>query len=91
MTKTSATLQINGYEIEEKNLYLMDISYINSEFRKNHARQVDGVLGAQLADPFQPFFMHVFKIYEKYFLRYRVCLYRKFQYDVLQIDKFREL
>ena len=52
LTKTSATLQINGYEIEEKNLYLMDISYINSEFRKNHARQVDGVLGTDFLDKY---------------------------------------
>ena len=40
LTKTSASLQINGYDIEENDLYLMDISYINSEFRKKHARQV---------------------------------------------------
>ena len=53
MTKTSATLQINGYEIEEKDLYLMDISYINSEFRKNHARQVDGVLGTDFLDKYE--------------------------------------
>ena len=53
LTKTSATLQINGYEIEEKNLYLMDISYINSEFRKNHARQVDGVLGTDFLDKYE--------------------------------------
>ena len=53
LTKTSATLQINGYDIEEKNLYLMDISYINSEFRKNHARQVDGVLGTDFLDKYE--------------------------------------
>lgn len=53
LTKTSATLQINGYEIDEKNLYLMDISYINSEFRKNHARQVDGVLGTDFLDKYE--------------------------------------
>ena len=53
LTKTSATLQINGYEIEEKNLYLMDISYINSEFRKNHARQVDGVLETDFLDKYE--------------------------------------
>ena len=53
LTKTSATLQINGYEIDEKNLHLMDISYINSEFRKNHARQVDGVLGTDFLDKYE--------------------------------------
>ena len=53
LTKTSATLQMNGYEIEEKDLYLMDISYINSEFKKNHARQVDGVLGTDFLDKYE--------------------------------------
>ena len=53
LTKTSATLQINGYDIEENDLYLMDISYINSEFRKKHARQVDGVLGTDFLDKYE--------------------------------------
>jgi hypothetical protein len=53
LTKTSATLQMNGYEIEEKDLYLMDISYINFEFKKNHARQVDGVLGTDFLDKYE--------------------------------------
>ena len=53
LTKTSATLQINGYDIETEDLYLMDISYINSEFRKNHARQVDGVLGTDFLDKYK--------------------------------------
>jgi hypothetical protein len=52
LVRTSATFQINGYDIEEKDLYLMDISYINSEFRKNHARQVDGVLGTDFLDKY---------------------------------------
>ena len=52
LVKTSATFQINGYDIEEKDLYLMDISYINSEFRKNHSRQVDGVLGTDFLDKY---------------------------------------
>ena len=53
LTKTSATLQINRYDIEENDLYLMDISYINSEFKKNHARQVDGVLGTDFLDKYK--------------------------------------
>ncbi len=53
LTKTSASLQINGYDIEENDLYLMDISYINSEFRKKHARQVDGVLGTDFLDKYE--------------------------------------
>ena len=30
----------------------MDITYINSEFRKNHARQVDGVLGTDFLNKY---------------------------------------
>ena len=52
LVRTSATFQINGYDIEEQDLYLMDISYINTEFRKNHARQVDGVLGTDFLDKY---------------------------------------
>ena len=33
-------------------MYLMDISYINSEFRKNRAKQVDGVLGTDFLDKY---------------------------------------
>ena len=52
LVRTTATFQINGYDIEENDLYLMDISYINSEFRKKHARQVDGVLGTDFLDKY---------------------------------------
>ncbi len=52
LVRTSATFQINGHDMEEKDLYLMDISYINSEFRKNHSRQVDGVLGTDFLDKY---------------------------------------
>ena len=45
LVRTSATFQVNGQDQTVDDLYLMDITYINSEFRKNHARQVDGVLG----------------------------------------------
>ena len=41
----TTTIDVNGKDITVDDLYLMDITYINSEFRKNHARQVDGVLG----------------------------------------------
>ncbi len=50
LTKTSATFQVNGYSIEEKDLYLMDISFINTEFRKNKVSKVDGVLGTDFLD-----------------------------------------
>ena len=52
LVRSSATFQINGYDIEEKDLYLMDISYVNYEFRKNHARQVDGMLGTDFLDKY---------------------------------------
>ena len=52
LVRTSATFQINGYNIKEKDLYLMDISYMNYEFKKNHSRQVDGVLGTDFLDKY---------------------------------------
>jgi len=45
LVRTQATFQINGQDIKVDDLYLMDISYINNQFKKNHASQVDGVLG----------------------------------------------
>ena len=45
LVRTSATFQVNGQDITVDELYLMDITYINSEFRKNRSKQVDGVLG----------------------------------------------
>ena len=45
LVKTSATFQINGQDIKVDDMYMMDISYLNIEFKKNHGRQVDGVLG----------------------------------------------
>ena len=53
LVQTSATLQINGYDIEEKDLYLMDITYINYEFKKNRSRQVDGVLGTDFLNKYE--------------------------------------
>ena len=47
---TKATFQVNGIDIDVDYLYLMDIAYINKEFRKNHASQVDGVLGTDFLD-----------------------------------------
>ena len=38
-------MEINGHEIRNEELFLMDITYINAEFTKNKVRQVDGVLG----------------------------------------------
>ncbi len=53
LTKTSATFQVNDYSIEVKDLYLMDISFINAEFRKNKAGRVDGVLGTDFLDKYK--------------------------------------
>ena len=50
LVKTEATFHINGQDIIEKDIYLMDITYINAEFKKNRARQVDGVLGTDFLD-----------------------------------------
>jgi len=53
LVPTTATLQINGRDIRTKDLFLMDISYINRGFRRNHGRQVDGVLGTDFLDQHQ--------------------------------------
>ena len=50
LVKTKATFHINDTDIEVKDLFLMDISYINVEFKKNRARQVDGVIGTDFLD-----------------------------------------
>ena len=50
LVATKATFQVNGIDIDVDYLYLMDIAYINKEFRKNHASQVDGVLGTDFLD-----------------------------------------
>ncbi|MCR5129894.1 MAG: aspartyl protease family protein [Prevotella sp.] len=53
LVRTSATLRINEFDIVAQELYLMDISYLNAEFKKNHARQVDGILGTDFLDKHQ--------------------------------------
>ena len=45
LVRTSAVMEINGHEIRNEELFLMDITYINAEFTKNKVRQVNGVLG----------------------------------------------
>ena len=50
LVATKATFQVNGIDIDVDYLYLMDIAYINKEFRKNHASQVDGVLGTDFLE-----------------------------------------
>ena len=43
LVRTSATFQINGQDITVDDLYLMDITYINSEFRKNMSNEVEEI------------------------------------------------
>ena len=43
---TEAMMTINGQQIKVDSLYLMDISFVNAELKKNQGRKVDGLLGA---------------------------------------------
>ena len=46
LTATTAVMNIHGHEIKADSLYLMDISFVNTELKKHHSRKVDGLLGA---------------------------------------------
>lgn len=50
LVRTSAVMEINGKELSTNDLFLMDISYLNAEFRKTKGRQVDGVLGTDFLE-----------------------------------------
>lgn len=50
LVRTSADIGINNSIVRDDSLFLMDISFINAEFWKNHSRQVDGVLGTDFLD-----------------------------------------
>ena len=50
LVRTSAILQVNGKEFKSDNLFLMDISYLNAEFKKTKGKQVDGVLGTDFLE-----------------------------------------
>ena len=50
LVSTSAILQVGGKEFKSEDLYLMDIAYINAEFKKTKGRQVDGVLGTDFLE-----------------------------------------
>ena len=50
LVRTSAILQVNGKEFKSDNLFLMDISYLNAEFKKTKGRPVDGVLGTDFLE-----------------------------------------
>ena len=50
LVRTSAIFQVNGKEFKHDDLFMMDISYLNTEFRKTKGRQVDGVLGTDFLE-----------------------------------------
>ena len=50
LVRTSADIGIKNSIVRDDSLFLMDISFINAEFRKNHSKQVDGVLGTDFLD-----------------------------------------
>ena len=43
---TEAMMTINCHQIKVNSLYLMDISFVNAELKKNQGRKVDGLLGS---------------------------------------------
>jgi hypothetical protein len=50
LVRTTGVFVINGTKIRNDSLFLMDISYINAEFKKVRSRQVDGVLGTDFLE-----------------------------------------
>ena len=50
LVRTTGVFGINGKEIRNDSLFLMDISYVNAEFKRNHSRRVDGVLGTDFLE-----------------------------------------
>ena len=50
LVRTTGVFGINGTEIRNDSLFLMDISYVNAEFRKTRSRRVDGVLGTDFLE-----------------------------------------
>ena len=53
LVRTSASIKINEKETLEEELFLMDLAFLNTEFKKTHSRQVDGVLGTDFLDKHQ--------------------------------------
>ena len=50
LVRTMGTFGVNGAEVRNDSLFLMDISYINAEFKKYRSQQVDGVLGTDFLE-----------------------------------------
>lgn len=50
LVRTSAVLRIDKNEFKTDSLFLMDISYLNAEFKKNRSQMVDGIIGSDFLD-----------------------------------------
>lgn len=50
LVRTTGVFGINGMEIRNDSLFLMDISYVNAEFKETRSRRVDGVLGTDFLE-----------------------------------------
>lgn len=50
LVRTSAVIGIKDATCKDDSLYLMDIDYLNAEFRKQHSRPVDGVMGTDFLE-----------------------------------------
>ena len=50
LVRTTGIFSINGTEFRNDSLFLMDISYVNAEFKKTRSRQLDGVLGTDFLE-----------------------------------------
>lgn len=50
LVRTTGLFSINDTEFRNDSLYLMDISYVNAEFKKTRSRRVDGVLGTDFLE-----------------------------------------
>ena len=50
LIRTSARFAVGNVAFQTDSLFLMDISYVNAEFKKNRSRLVDGILGTDFLD-----------------------------------------
>lgn len=50
---TEAMMTINGHTIKVDSLYLMDISFVNAELKRNKGKKVDGLLGSDFLKKYQ--------------------------------------
>ena len=50
LVRTSALIRVGEHEFRDDSLFLMDIAYLNAEFKKVRSRQVDGVMGTDFLE-----------------------------------------